>query len=39
MLILGERHLRVVLAEYVQHYNGHRPTNRSGNALRNLAPR
>ena len=24
MLILGERHLRSVLAEYVRHYNGHR---------------
>ena len=25
MLILGERHLRSVLAEYVRHYNGRRP--------------
>jgi hypothetical protein len=25
MLILGERHLRGVLAEYVRHYNEHRP--------------
>ena len=25
MLILGQRHLRSVLAEYARHYNGHRP--------------
>jgi len=25
MLILGEQHLRRVLAEYAQHYNTHRP--------------
>jgi transposase InsO family protein len=25
VLILDERHLRSVLAEYVRHYNGHRP--------------
>jgi len=25
MLIVGERHLATVLAEYVSHYNGHRP--------------
>ncbi len=25
MLILGEWHLRAVLAEYVRHYNGRRP--------------
>jgi hypothetical protein len=25
MLITGERHLRLVLGEYVEHYNGHRP--------------
>ena len=25
MLITGERHLRLVLSEYADHYNGHRP--------------
>jgi len=25
MLILGERHLRKILAQYARHYNGHRP--------------
>jgi hypothetical protein len=25
MLILGELHLRSILADYVRHYNGHRP--------------
>jgi putative transposase len=25
MLITGERHLRVVLSEYIDHYNMHRP--------------
>lgn len=25
ILITGERHLRAILAEYVTHYNGHRP--------------
>jgi transposase InsO family protein len=25
MLILGEGHLRQVLAEFTRHYNGHRP--------------
>ena len=25
MLILGRRHLEAVLAEYVEHYNAHRP--------------
>jgi transposase InsO family protein len=25
MLITGERHLRLVLSEYTDHYNSHRP--------------
>ena len=25
MLIFGQRHLRLVLAEYLRHYNGRRP--------------
>ena len=25
MLIVGERHLRLVLGEYIDHYNSHRP--------------
>jgi putative transposase len=30
MLILDERHLRGVLAEYVRHYNGRRPHRSRG---------
>jgi hypothetical protein len=30
MLIVGERHLRVVLTEYAAHYNRHRPYRSSG---------
>jgi putative transposase len=25
MLITGERHLRLILSEYIDHYNGHPP--------------
>jgi putative transposase len=25
MLIIGERHLRLVLSQYTDHYNSHRP--------------
>src|ERR1039458_7729144 len=34
MLVLGRRHLEVVLAEYVEHYNSHRPHR----SLRQRAP-
>jgi putative transposase len=30
LLIVGERHLRTVLAEYVGHYNEHRPHRSMG---------
>ncbi|MGC8471461.1 MAG: integrase core domain-containing protein [Acidimicrobiales bacterium] len=32
MLILGRRHLEAVLAEYVEHYNSHRPHRSLGQA-------
>jgi putative transposase len=32
MLIVGDRQLRAVLAEYVDHYNGHRPHRALGQA-------
>jgi putative transposase len=38
MLILGRRHPRVVLREYVEHYNGHRP-HRSLGQVPPLGPR
>ncbi|GAA2695524.1 hypothetical protein GCM10010412_088410 [Nonomuraea recticatena] len=31
LLIYGERHLRAVLDEYIDHHNGHRPHRRVGN--------
>ncbi len=37
MLILGRRHLETVLAEYVEHYNSHRP-HRSHRSLTQRAP-
>jgi hypothetical protein len=37
MLIFGRRHLERVLAEYIAHYNGHRP-HRPHRALGQLAP-
>ena len=36
MLIFGERHLRVVMAEYAAHYNGRRPHR--GRDLRSPRP-
>jgi putative transposase len=38
MLILGERHLATVLAEYVAHYNGHRPHRSLGQQPPNPSP-
>ena len=37
VLILGEQHLRKILAEYVRHYNGHRTRDYSRN-LRCMSP-
>ena len=38
MLITGERHLRLVLGEYADHYNGHRPLHRNPPAGRQDPP-
>jgi hypothetical protein len=38
MLILGERHLATVLAEYAAHYNGHRPHRSLGQHPPNPSP-
>jgi putative transposase len=38
MLILGEGHLRSVLAEYARHYNGHRPHQGYSTNLRSVSP-
>ena len=38
MLILGERHLATILAEYTAHYNSHRPHRALGLRPPNPAP-
>jgi transposase InsO family protein len=38
VLIVGERHLARVLAEYVAHYNGHRPHRSLGQQPPNPSP-
>ncbi len=38
VLILGEQHLREVLAEYARHYNGHRPHQGLQQDLRCASP-
>jgi hypothetical protein len=37
MLIAGERYLRLVLGEYTDHYNQHRPSPGVGEVLRGVA--
>ncbi len=38
LLILGERHLRSIQAEYARHYNGHRPHQGCSRSLRSGSP-
>ncbi|MGR3939562.1 integrase core domain-containing protein [Streptomyces sp. BRA346] len=39
ILITGERHLRLVVSEYTEHYNPHRPHRSLGQRAPDLLPR